>query len=333
MLRYLLIGKLQRDYIITPDQKAHIDIPGGNLLYAAVGFSHWETDAGLVARVGEDFPQEWLEEIARLGLDTRGIHILPETIDVRNFVAYQDLETPSKDTPISSFARIGLPMPKSLLGYASQAPKLDSKTQPDPTTIRIRDIPEDYLDTIAAHICPLNYQSHVLLPNLLRQGRITTLTLDPAAGYMDPLFWDDIPVLFKDLTALLVSEQKVRSLFQGRSGDLWEMAETLAGYGCEIVVIKCGARGQYVYDHHRHAHWVVPAYPVRATDPTGAGDAFCGGFLAGYQKSYNPLEAALYGSVSASLAVEGTGPFYALDTLEGLPQARLEMLTSMVREA
>lgn len=332
MLRYLFIGKIQRDYIIPPNQKAHLNIPGGNLLYAAAGFALWETDAGLVARVGEDFPQEWLESIAQLGFDTRGIRILPETIDLRNFIAYQDADTPKNDAPVSSFARIGLPLPKSLLGYSPPTPQLDSKTQPNPFTIRIRDVPEDYLDAIAAHICPLDYQSHILLPTLLRQGHITTLTLDPASGYMDPIFWDEIPAIIKGLTALLLSEKKALALFQGRSNDLWEIAQTLAGYGCEIVVIKRGAQGQYVYDHYSRRRWSVPAYPVRVSDPTGAGDAFCGGFLAGYQKSYDALGATLYGNVSASLVIEGTGAFYALDALEGLAQARLEMLTGMVHK-
>ena len=65
---------------------------------------------------------------------------------------------------------------------------------------------------------------------------------------------------------------------------------------------------------------------------TGAGDAFCGGFLAGYRKTYEPLEAALYGNVSASLNVEGSGAFYPLDVLPGLAQARLEVLRAMVHE-
>jgi sugar/nucleoside kinase (ribokinase family) len=67
-------------------------------------------------------------------------------------------------------------------------------------------------------------------------------------------------------------------------------------------------------------------------DPTGAGDAFCGGFLAGYRRTYDPLEAVLFGNISASLVVEGTGPFYALDALPGLAQARLDALRQSVRK-
>ncbi len=39
--------------------------------------------------------------------------------------------------------------------------------------------------------------------------------------------------------------------------------------------------------------------PCRSLTLTGAGDAFCGGFLAGYRSSYDPLQAALTGNISA----------------------------------
>ncbi len=78
--------------------------------------------------------------------------------------------------------------------------------------------------------------------------------------------------------------------------------------------------------------WEIPAYPARVVDPTGAGDAFCGGFLAGYEATYDPLQGVLYGNVSASIVIEGTGPFYALDVLPGLPQARLEVLQGAYRK-
>jgi ribokinase len=78
--------------------------------------------------------------------------------------------------------------------------------------------------------------------------------------------------------------------------------------------------------------WEVPAYPARIADPTGAGHAFDGGFVAGYCKSYDPLEGVLYGNVSASLKLEGSGAFYPLDVLPGLADARLNVLRDMVRE-
>ena len=54
--------------------------------------------------------------------------------------------------------------------------------------------------------------------------------------------------------------------------------------------------------------------------------------MAGYCKNYDPLEGVLYGNISASLKLEGSGPFYPMDVLPGLAEARLNVLKDMVRE-
>ncbi len=228
--------------------------------------------------------------------------------------------------------RLGLPFPKELLGYRDTSTSLNSRTQLQHTSLRQGDIPEDYLDATAAHLCPIDYLTHSLLPAVLRQAEFSTVTLDPSPGYMNSTYWDDMPALITGLTAFLPSEEEMCTLFQGRSQDLWQMAEAIAGYGCEIIVIKRGEGGQMLYDAASRTRWEVTAYPSRMVDPTGAGDAFCGGFLAGYRRTYDPLEAVLYGNISASLVVEGNGPFYALDALPGLAQARLEALRQSVRK-
>ena len=73
-----------------------IDQPGGNLLYAAAGLGVWESGVpsknrdypvGLLARVGEDYPNDWLRSFEKRGWDTRGIHILAEALDLRYFQA------------------------------------------------------------------------------------------------------------------------------------------------------------------------------------------------------------------------------------------------------
>jgi sugar/nucleoside kinase (ribokinase family) len=110
------------------------------------------------------------------------------------------------------------------------------------------------------------------------------------------------------------------------------MAEELGRFGCEYIVIKRGASGQMLYDATTKKRWEIPAYPSRLEDLSGAGDSFCGGFLAGYQKTFDPLRAALYGNISASLTVEGCGAFHALEALPGLAQARLESLSGLVRQ-
>jgi sugar/nucleoside kinase (ribokinase family) len=142
----------------------------------------------------------------------------------------------------------------------------------------------------------------------------------------------DVRILLGGLTAFLPSEEELRALFWGHTDDLWQMAEALGEYGCEFIVVKRGARGQMLYDSVSKKKWEIPAYPARLMDVSGAGDSFCGGFLAGYQETYDPLRAVLYGSVSASLTIEGSGALHALESLPGLAQARLDSLAGIVRQ-
>lgn len=331
--RNILIGKLTRNFYILPDDKVGLDEPGGNLLYAAVGLRLWEPTPppGLVARVGEDYPAEWIDLFKQRGFDTRGIRFSSEPIDTRFFYVFVDRMTRILDDPVPHFARVGATFPPELLGYRTVKNQLDSRTQLTPTSIRQGDFPPDFLDASAAHLCPVDYLTQSLVPAVLRQNGFTTITVDPSPGMMTPMFWDDFPAVLTGLTAFLPSEQEVRGLFQGHSTDIWEMAEALAAYGCEFIVIKRGEGGQLLYDATAKSRWEIPAYPARVVNLIGAGDAFCGGFLAGYRRTFDPLQAALFGNISASMVVEGRGPFYALDGLPGLAEARLEALRTSVR--
>ena len=331
--RFVVAGRLNRDYIIFPDGDALLDVPGGNALYTAIGMAIWETSSppGVIARVGEDYPRKWLDEFSQKGLDVRGVHILSSAIDVRYFTTFVDGEKVHKD-PVKYFSQASIPFPKSLLGYKSPAKELDSRTQLSVTAIRKSDFIPDYLGAGAIHIAPLDFMSHSLLPALMHHEGVSIVTLDPSPGYMNPTFWEDIPSIVIGLTAFMPSEEEVRALFQRRSSDLWEMAEILASYGCEIVVIKRGESGQLVYEAETKSRWEIPSYPSRVSYHIGAGDAFNGGFLVGYRRSYDPVEAALYGNVSASIVLEGKKALYGLDALPGLADARLEFLRNSVRK-
>ncbi len=331
-IRYLIAGRLRRDYVIFPNGDSSLDCPGGSVLYAASGLGLWEEGIGLLARVGEDYPQDWIEDAEVQGFDRRGIHILPEMQDVRNFVAWPPNGSVQTEDPVAHFSRLGQPFPLSLLGYQPESDQLDSRVRLTPLAVRVSDIPSDYLDAGSAHLCPMDYLAHNMLPATFRQGHITTLTLDPGANYMDPAFWDAVPAVVKGLTAFLCNEHKLRRLFQGRSHDLWEMAEQLASLDCEIIVIKRGERGQLLYDAVARRKWEIPAYPIRPINPAGAGDAFCGGFLAGYRSTYDPLKAVFHGNISASFSLEGSGPYYARQALPALAEARLSALQNMVRK-
>lgn len=331
-VNHIFAGKLCRDYFITAEGKPVNDILGGSLPYAAVGFKLWESSIpGIIGRVGEDFPQNWIEDLNRRGIDTHGVRILPEAVDVRSFYVYTDKATRVTGEPIPFYSKLGLSFPKALLGYKDTSKSLNSRTEFSILSLRRGDIPDDYKEATAAHLCPVDYLTHSLLPAIFRQSGYTTITLDPAPGYMNPTFWNEVPSLTTGLTAFLPSEEELRNLFQGQTDDLWEMADSIAAYGCEIIIIKRGERGQFVLDAGAQKRWEIPAYDSRLVNPTGVGDAFCGGFLAGYRQTYDPVEAALFGNISAAIVSEGVGPFFALDVTPGLPQARLEHLRQSVR--
>ncbi len=328
---FILAGRLRRDTILPPTGRPLIDMPGGCLLYAAAGLAVWESGIGLLSRVGEDYPHEWIRSFEQRGLDTGGIRILAEPLDLRFFLAYTDPQTAQESNPVAHFARLGLTFPKFLFGYQPSQGAMDSKTTSLPSSPRPADIPAEYMDARAVHLCPMDYLAHSRLLTAFQQAQVTTISLDPGGGYLVPALWDEIRIMLHKLTAFLPSEEELRALFWGKTNDLWEMAEAVASFGCELVVIKRGGRGQFLYEADSRKRWEIPAYPARLADPTGAGDSFCGGFLAGYRQTYDPLQAVMYGNVSASLNIEGSGAFHAMEALPGLAQARLEALKDMVR--
>jgi sugar/nucleoside kinase (ribokinase family) len=328
----VIAGRITREYILPPFGKPLLDAPGGSALYAAGGLIVWEKDIGLLACVGEDYPRPWLKQIEAQGVDIAGIQILKQSLDLRAFHAYNEKLEITHGTPVSQFARRELTFPKALLGYQEPAETPKDARRIHVATPLPMEIPAEYHRPRAVHLCPLDFEIHNQLTTAFRAGPVTTLTLDPSADYMIPSFFRNLRIVLGGLTTFLPSEEELRRLFWGVTHDLWEMAEAVAEYGCEIVVVKRGGQGQAIFDVKGQHRWEVPAYPARPADPTGAGDAFCGGYLAGFSKTYDPLQAALYGNVSASLKVEGCGAFYPLEVLPGLAEARLSALKNLVRE-
>jgi sugar/nucleoside kinase (ribokinase family) len=328
---FILAGALTRDYLLPPFGQALLDSPGGSLLHAAGGLAVWDARLGLVGRVGEDYPRQWLKDFQQRGWDIAGVRIQHGALDQRSFLAYSENFEASRANPVSYFARRGISFPKALLGYQPRTDSQIALGKPEPAEPALSDIPAEYLDAGMLHLCPLGLGAHLQFVDSLR-GALRALTLDPSAVIMAPAFLREVRGLVNGLTAFLPSLEEITSLFWGQTNDPWEMATAIGEFGCEYVVIKCGARGQLLYDAGNRRRWEIPAYPVRLADPTGAGDAFCGGFLAGYRKNYDPLEGALCGNVSASLAIEGSGPFHPLDAAPGLAEARLGALREMVRE-
>lgn len=80
--------------------------------------------------------------------------------------------------------------------------------------------------------------------------------------------------------------------------------------GQGYVVVRAAEHGCLVSCRSEGFAWVPAFYAPdspEVKDPTGAGNAFLGGFTVGLQKHNSPSEAASYGSVAASFALEQIG--------------------------
>jgi adenosine kinase len=70
-----------------------------------------------------------------------------------------------------------------------------------------------------------------------------------------------------------------------------------------IIITTLGAKGSIIETRHESIH-IKPANVKNIVDPTGAGDAYRGGFLAGYLRGFSLDICGRMGSVAAAYTVE-----------------------------
>ena len=321
-------GGLRVDYLITHDGQAHLREMGGNALYAAVGARLWSDQVGLLARVGENYPVGWLDALRRHGLDTSGVRVMPGQLDLRTFFAYLDPCTRVDTDPAFHFARIGQNLPDELRDYVHSTPGQDDPDDYEPLAVQPEDWPRTFDGAYALHLSPISIRTHANLPARARQAGVTQITADPGERYMVPRLRSQIEALLRNVDVFLPSEMEVRSLMGDL--DLWEAAIEFARHGPRVVVVKVGDQGALVYERGSDRRTHIPPYPARVIDSTGAGDSFCGGFAVGLAGTGDPVRAAQYGTVSASLVIEGYGALYALHFGRSETKLRLNHLERLM---
>ncbi len=328
----IICGLLAQETIINFNKEIFINRIGGNLLYTAYSYNLWRKGVGLVSRVGENFSEEWIQEIENNHFNTLGIKRLPLDIDIRAFYAQVSDDEYLTNNPQRFFAELEKPFPKSMLGYTNKVVKLDNRKSGSDLSLRTEDIPLEFTTCPFLYLCPLDFFTHSLVPPLFRTNLNSSVFINPPDSYMHSSFFFDIPPLFRGSTAVITTRKRVEKLFIGRSEDIWEIAEAIANYGVELVVIDAGKEGQYMFDQSSKKKYHIPAYPANVVDTIGANDAFGGGFLAGYTLHFDPKLALLMGNVSASIKVQGSTPDYLLQTMPELTQARLEKMRDKIIE-
>ena len=128
------------------------------------------------------------------------------------------------------------------------------------------------------------------------------------------MFVEEAPEALRETMAMAdfvaVNEGEARQITGMAS--IARAARALAASGPRAVIVKLGEYGAVIAS--ADDYFVAAGYPLdEVVDPTGAGDAFAGGFM-GYLdtvEEITPAEvrrAVIYGSTTASFAVEGFGP-------------------------
>jgi ribokinase len=87
--------------------------------------------------------------------------------------------------------------------------------------------------------------------------------------------------------------------------DYKEGVKTFIELGVDVVAVKLGGQGCYVTDGKES--YLIEPYIVDAVDTTGAGDAFCAGFLYGLIKRKDLYECGRLGNFVASRCISKVG--------------------------
>lgn len=267
------------DAIETPFGK--IDkIVGGSAIYIAYAASHLTQPLQQISIVGNDFPEDEMNELTRRGVQLNGLEIIP---DKKSFFwsGKYHLDMNTRDTLVTD-----------LNVLADFDPK----------------VPEEYQGS-----------EFLMLGNLmpvLQMSVINQLRTRPKLIVLDTMnFWientpEDLKKVLPMIDVLMINDSEARQL----SGEfsMVRAAKKVLEMGPKFLIIKKGEHGALLF-HEKHVFF-APALPLEDVfDPTGAGDAFAGGFIGHIARTKNigfenMKTAIIVGSAMASFCVEKFGP-------------------------
>lgn len=95
-----------------------------------------------------------------------------------------------------------------------------------------------------------------------------------------------------------------------------EAVKILLSKGPEIMVLKSGSDGSYIYKKNELNPKQVPGFPVEVKNVLGAGDAFASGFIYGFTKGWNWYKCARLGNACGAILVTRHGCANFMPTIE-----------------
>ena len=283
-----VVGSVALDSVTTPFGKVR-EVLGGSATYFSYAASFFTT-VRLVATVGDDFPAEHLRLLKERGIDMTGL----QTSRGRTFrwvgeYGFDLNEARTIDTQLNVFADF--------------KPLLPSSLKKTPFLFLANIAPELQLD-------------------VLRQMERPQLTALDTMNFWIQGRREALLRVLAEVDVLLVNDGEARQLV--KEPNLIKAAREILKLGPRTVVVKRGEYGAVMVSNGQF--FFVPAYPLESVfDPTGAGDAFAGGFM-GYIAAQGVVDQAtvrraiVYGSVMASFTVED----FSLNRLARLSTAEVE---------
>ena len=296
---FLSVGYIILDDIVFPDGRTKMATLGGAVTHAAMGMRMWKDHVGLVAALGRDFPDDVRAALAR-HFNTRTL-VQSDIVTPRFWQLYEEdgRRTEVFRTALDDMLRM-FPLPKDVpaLPRSVRGAYLDCE-------------PPDNLRAWIRH---------------LRETGAGLILWEPWERYCLPENRAEIGRLASEVDAIALSVPEARQL-TGLEDPRAIIAQLLED-GAHRVALRMGARGSLVADENG-AFCEIPAYPVtEIVDVTGAGNAYCGGFIVGLERTGDICEAGRYGAVSASLVIEHNGALLPLDGLRAEAEQRLRLLST-----
>lgn len=134
------------------------------------------------------------------------------------------------------------------------------------------------------------------------------ITMDPGELYARKGINEIKPILKKTFV-FLPNENEIRIL----TNQNYEIgAKELIKLGISIIAVKLGHKGCYVTNGKED--YLIPPLKKKAKDSTGAGDAFCSGFIYGLLHERDIYECGRLGNFIASCCIEKYGARTGLPT-------------------
>lgn len=331
--KHLCVGSLALNDTVYADGRTSMADPGGNALYAAVGANIWSNRVGVVAVVGYDWPADYTATLAQSDLNISGL-VQKDEETLRAWTIYEVsgyrryfsrntevvLLTPSpySSTPLST---------DEAAHYSEAARRVHLRSSPLP-----HELPEALWDVDTIHLSPMRMETMLVWMDYLKKKPDIFVSVDVLPYAIKGNFDDpDLLKLLSRVDAFMPSEAEVESMMPNHRVE--RFCREIAARGPKIVAVKQGDHGAALYDRLNDCFYQIAPYPADVDDLTGAGDSFCGGFSIGYFETGDPVQAALYGTVSASFIIEGFGGLHGLQKSRQQAQARLETLSRVNRLA